>query len=93
MITAVGVHKVTVTVTVSHFYSPHLNSAAQFLFQFLAFNSTQGARLNFNYKSIDGRIDRMAAMSMTAQQIGQTRRRVYSTRMRQIGAWRVCERV
>lgn len=92
MITAVGVHKVTVTVTVSHFYSPHLNSAAQFqfLFQFLAFNSTQGVRLNFNYKSIDG----MAAMSMAAQQIGQTRRRVYySTRMRQIGAWRVCERV
>lgn len=96
MITAVGVHKVTVTVTVSHFYSPHLNSDAQFqfLFQFLAFNSTQGVRLNFNYKSIDGRIDGMAAMSMTAQQIGQTRRRVYySTRMRQIGAWRVCERV
>lgn len=92
MITAVGVHKVTVTVTVSHFYSPHLNSAAQFqfLFQFLAFNSTQGARLNFNYKSIDGRVDGMAAMSMTAPQIEQTRRRVYySTRMRHIGAWRV----
>lgn len=55
MITAVGVHKVTVTVTVSHFYSPHLNSDAQFLFQFLILNSTQGDRLNFNYKSIDGR--------------------------------------
>lgn len=83
MITPVGVHKVTVTVTVSHFYSPHLNSDAQF--QFSVFNSTQGVRLNFNYKSIDGR--RMAAISMTAQQIGQTRRRVYY--MRQIGAWRV----
>lgn len=53
MITPVGVHKVTVTVTVSHFYSPHLNSDAQF--QFSVFNSTQGVRLNFNYKSIDGR--------------------------------------
>lgn len=57
MITAAGVHKVTVTV--SHFYSPHLNSDAQFQFQFLfqfsVLNSTQGVRLNFNYKSIDGR--------------------------------------